>query len=110
LLRVHFAETLEALDGEAFLAVLQNRIGEGLFLLDEPESALSPQRQLTLLTLMHDLVKTGKSQFLVATHSPILMTYPGAQIMTFDKVPLGQTAIEDTSHYQITRGILERPW
>jgi predicted ATPase len=95
--------------GEAFLAVLQNRIGEGLFLLDEPESALSPQRQLALLALMHDLVKTGKSQFLIATHSPILMTYPNAQIVTFDKVPLGLTSLEDTSHYQITKGILEQP-
>jgi predicted ATPase len=95
--------------GEAFLAVLQNRIGQGLFLLDEPESALSPQRQLALLALMHDLVKTGKSQFLIATHSPILMTYPGAHIISFDKVPLGATTLQETSHYQITRGILEQP-
>jgi predicted ATPase len=95
--------------GEAFLAVLQNRFGEGLFLLDEPESALSPHRQLALLALMHDLVETGKSQFLIATHSPILMTYPGAQIIAFDDGPLNVTALEDTSHYQITRGILEKP-
>jgi predicted ATPase len=95
--------------GEAFLAVLQNRIGQGLFLLDEPESALSPQRQLALLALMHDLVKTGKSQFLIATHSPILMTYPGAHIISFDKAPLDVIPLEETSHYQITRGILEQP-
>jgi predicted ATPase len=95
--------------GEAFLAVLQNRIGSGLYLFDEPESALSPQRQLALLALMHDLVNTGKCQFLIATHSPILMTYPDAQIMSFDKAPLSAIALEETSHYQITKGILEQP-
>ena len=95
--------------GEAFLAVLQNRVGQGLFLLDEPESALSPQRQLALLALMHELVQTGRSQFLIATHSPILMTYPGAQIFTFDKIPVRVTSLEETSHFQITRGILEQP-
>jgi predicted ATPase len=95
--------------GEAFLAVLQNRIGQGLFLLDEPESALSPQRQLALLALMHDLVQTGKSQFLIATHSPILMTYPGAQLISFDGGQLHGTTLEETSHYQITRGVLEHP-
>jgi predicted ATPase len=94
--------------GEAFLAVLQNRIKQGLFLLDEPEPALSPQRQLALLALIHDRVQAGKSQFLIATHSPILMTYPGAQIVSFDRVPLGVTSIEETSHYQITKGTLDQ--
>jgi len=95
--------------GEAFLAVLQNRIGPGLYLFDEPESALSPQRQLALLALILDLVKTGRCQFIIATHSPILMTYPHAQIMSFDKVPLRAISLEETSHYQITKGILEQP-
>jgi predicted ATPase len=58
--------------GEVFLSIIENRFDEGLFLMDEPESALSPQRQLTLLALMHRLVQNGKSQFFVATHSPIL--------------------------------------
>jgi predicted ATPase len=95
--------------GEAFLAILQNRIREGLFLLDEPESALSPQRQLALLALIHSLVGTGKSQFVIATHSPILMTYPGAQIISFDKSTLREVRLEETSHYQVTRGILDQP-
>ena len=95
--------------GEAFLAVLQNRIGPGLYLFDEPESALSPQRQLALLALMHGFVKTGRCQFIIATHSPILMTYPHAQIISFDKAPLSAIAFEETSHYQITKGILEQP-
>ena len=65
--------------GEAFLSVLQNRFDQGLFLMDEPESALSPQRQLALLALMHNLVRSGDSQFFAATHSPILLTFPGAR-------------------------------
>jgi predicted ATPase len=95
--------------GEAFLAMLQNRIQEGLFLLDEPESALSPQRQLALLALVHSLVGTGKSQFVVATHSPILLTYPDAQIISFDGGSLRDVNLKETSHYQVTRGILDHP-
>lgn len=95
--------------GEAFLAILQNRIQRGVFLLDEPESALSPQRQLALLILIHNLVMQGESQFVIATHSPILLTYPGAEIVSFDGDNLSKISLEETSHYQITRGILEYP-
>jgi predicted ATPase len=95
--------------GEAFLAILQNRLDKGLFLLDEPESALSPQRQLALLSLIYDLAGTGDSQFIIASHSPILMTYPNARIISFDDDNLRDIAIEKTSHYQVTRGILEHP-
>jgi predicted ATPase len=95
--------------GEAFLAVLQNRLRAGLFLLDEPESALSPQRQLALLALMHDLASAGKAQFIVATHSPILLTYPEGEIISFDGDRLSPVELQQTSHYQITRGILEDP-
>jgi predicted ATPase len=95
--------------GEAFLAVLQNRIRDGVFLLDEPESALSPQRQLALLLLIHELIEQGKSQFIIATHSPLLMTYPSAQIISFDNPELSSISIEETAHYQITRGMLNDP-
>ena len=95
--------------GEAFLAILQNRIRSGLFLFDEPESALSPQRQLVLLAHMSNMVSAGRSQFIVATHSPILLTFPGAQILSFDGDAIHPIALEDTSHYQITRGILQNP-
>ncbi|MEZ5355588.1 MAG: AAA family ATPase [Bryobacteraceae bacterium] len=95
--------------GEAFLAILQNRIRRGLFLFDEPESALSPQRQLALLALMTDLVKTKEAQFIVATHSPILLTFPGASIVNFDDSALPEVALEETAHYRITRGILDDP-
>jgi len=80
--------------GESFLELMQNRLGEGLFLLDEPESALSPQRQLTLLAFIADRIRDDKSQFIIATHSPILMTFPGATILSFDESPL--TPIEST--------------
>ncbi|HUE29445.1 MAG TPA: AAA family ATPase [Verrucomicrobiae bacterium] len=95
--------------GEAFLAVIQSRFEEGLFLLDEPEAALSPQRQLVLLAQMQALVEAGSAQFLMATHSPILMTYPDAELVSFDDPALPHVSLEETSHFQITRGILENP-
>ena len=95
--------------GEAFLSIMQNRLSDGLFILDEPESALSPQRQLTLLALMYDLVKQGNTQFIIATHSAILLTYPDARIVSFDEQQLESISFADTSHYQITRGILQSP-
>lgn len=95
--------------GEAFLSIMQHRFEHGLFFMDEPESALSPQRQLTLLALMHQLTSTGKSQFFVATHSPILLTYPGASIVSFDFGALEKIALEDTTHFQITRDLLNNP-
>jgi len=95
--------------GEAFLAVFQTRIQDGLFLIDEPEAALSPERQLALLYLLRDRVERGAAQFIIATHSPILMTFPGAVIVSFDDSALRPIALESTTHYQITRGILERP-
>jgi predicted ATPase len=93
--------------GEAFLAILEHRIRAGMFLLDEPESALSPQRQLVLLAHMWRLTSAGSSQFIIATHSPILLTFPGADLVTFDGPTLARVKLEETSHYQITRGILQ---
>ena len=95
--------------GEAFLSVMQNRFDDGLLFMDEPESALSPQRQLTLLALMHSFVRAGRSQFFVATHSPILLTFPGATIVSFDDGKLERIALEDTAHFQITRDLLNNP-
>lgn len=95
--------------GESFLAILKNRIRSGLFLFDEPESALSPQRQLALLAHMATTVSTGRAQFIIATHSPILLTVPGSQILSFDGDVIRQVSLEETSHFQITRGILQNP-
>ena len=95
--------------GEAFLAILQNRLRSGMLLFDEPESALSPQRQLVLLAHMWQLAAAGDAQFIVATHSPILLTFPGAQILSFDGEIVSELSLEETSHFHITRGILQNP-
>lgn len=94
--------------GEAFLSLFAHRLGKkGIYLLDEPEAALSPARQLAFLKVLHDLSDT--SQFIIATHSPILMAFPGAQILNFDTAPITEVSYEQTDHYQITRRFLERP-
>ena len=95
--------------GESFLALLQNRFNSGLYLMDEPESALSPQRQLTLLAMIADRVSKDKSQFIIATHSPILMTFPGATIVSFDEETLETIKLEETNHFILTRDILSNP-
>ncbi len=95
--------------GESFLALVQNRFGgHGLYLLDEPEAALSPARLLTLLGQMHELVEED-SQFIIATHSPILMAYPGARIYQLDQDGIRATAYRETEHYCLTRRFLENP-
>lgn len=96
--------------GESFIALAMNRFdGHGLYILDEPEAALSPQRQLSLLTLMHDLIEARDSQLIVATHSPILMAYPNATIYLLGAEGIEQIAYEDTEHYRITRDFLSSP-
>lgn len=95
--------------GEAFLSVFSSWMAPGLLIMDEPEAALSPQRQLTLLTQMSRLVRRGGVQFVIATHSPILMTFPGATILQFDGGRIEPTRLQDTSHYHITKGILDHP-
>lgn len=95
--------------GESFLAVVQNRFcGNGLYLLDEPESALSPTRLLTLLCLIKDLT-SDNSQFIIATHSPILMAYPDAQILKFSDYGIEPVKYKQTEHYQITKQFLDNP-
>lgn len=95
--------------GESFLAVLMNRFsGHGLYLLDEPEAALSPQRQLAMLKRIHDLVEDD-SQFIIATHSPILMTYPDASIYSFDEDGVSEVTYRDVEHFQIMRSFLTDP-
>jgi predicted ATPase len=79
----------------------------GLYLLDEPEAALSPQRQLTFLATLHDLVLRG-GQFIIATHSPIIMAYPDALILHFSNAGIAPIAYHDTEHYKVTRAFLTR--
>ncbi len=92
--------------GEAFLALLQHRFqGDGVYLLDEPEAALSPQRQLSILTLIHRLIH-HQSQLVIATHSPILLAYPNARIYHFSEMGVSEVNYTDTEHYQITKDFL----
>lgn len=94
--------------GESFLSLFSHRFGKkGIYLLDEPEAALSPVRQLGLLRIIRELEQEGQSQFIIATHSPIILAYPGAQILDFDQSPLSETTYEETAHYQITKGFME---
>jgi len=95
--------------GEAFLAMFSSWMAPGMILMDEPESALSPQRQLALLVQMAELVSRRNVQLVIATHSPILLTFPNSTLLSFDENGLGEVRLQDTSHYQITRGILENP-
>jgi predicted ATPase len=95
--------------GEAFLAMFSSWMSPGIILMDEPEAALSPQRQLALLTRMAQLARRSDVQFIIATHSPVFLTFPGATLISFDEGPLSEVTLEETSHYQITRGILEAP-
>jgi predicted ATPase len=89
--------------GEAFFTLLNDRLlGGGLYVFDEPEAALSPTRQMAMLTRMHELVGDA-SQLIIATHSPILMAYPGAQILEITEGQLRRVNYEETEHFQVMR-------
>lgn len=93
--------------GESFMALMLERMrGKGLCLLDEPEAALSPTRQLAALARIHQLVGLS-SQFVIATHSPILLAYPGATIYHLSSEGIGPVAYEETDHFQVTRSFLD---
>lgn len=95
--------------GESFITLMTNRFGgNGLYILDEPEAALSPLRQMSMLTVINELVKKN-SQFIIATHSPILMAYPDADIFVIDENGITKTLYKKTDNYMITRKFLENP-
>ena len=102
-------ELLKQSHGESFLSAFNNQFREGLFLLDEPEAALSPQGQLSLLAIMNNMEKEEKSQLIIATHSPILLAYPSADIFLLDENGITKVKYEETEHYQITKGFLNHP-
>ncbi|HRD28246.1 MAG TPA: AAA family ATPase [Caulobacter sp.] len=94
--------------GEAFFSLFENRLtGDGLYIMDEPEAALSPQRQLSFLAKLHQLV-LARSQLIIATHSPIILGYPDAWIYQASEHGLERIDYEDTEHYSVTRGFLNR--
>ncbi|WBV55078.1 AAA family ATPase [Chryseobacterium daecheongense] len=94
--------------GEAFLSLFHNHFQKGIYILDEPEAALSPQRQLSLLSIIHKLEKAGKAQFIISSHSPILMSYPEAEVYLLDD-KIKQIDYKETEHYQLTKSFLESP-
>ena len=95
--------------GESFLALFSNQFDTGIYILDEPEAALSPARVLAFMSVISQLAKDGRSQFLIATHSPILICYPGATIYQFDDDGVRETNYEDTEHYSLTKSFLNNP-
>jgi predicted ATPase len=95
--------------GESFLALFSNRFKQGIYILDEPEAALSPQRQLTFLGIIHRLETAGHAQFLISTHSPIILAYPGAVLLSLDGDGIREVRYTDTDHYRVTRQFLAAP-
>lgn len=95
--------------GESFMSLIKNRFrGNGLYILDEPEAALSPLRQMSLLAEMKRLIDCN-SQFIIATHSPILLAYPNATIYQITDDGIGKVNYEETDHYILTKQFLENP-
>ncbi len=93
--------------GQAFLNFFNNRFSKkGIYLLDEPESALSPQNQLVFMRILRDLEKNGQAQFIIATHSPILMAYPDSTILQFKKLSIETIPYEETEHFILTKDFL----
>jgi predicted ATPase len=104
-LKYHGGHILNVLShGEGILSYLNGRFRrKGLYFLDEPEAALSPASQIKFLNLLQELVAEGQAQFFIATHSPILLACPGAQIFCFDGARIEEIAYQETAHYQIYR-------
>lgn len=109
--REQYGDDMQAYShGEAYLKILQTRInGKGIYLLDEPEAALSPLKQLSLLSFIMEMVKTGHAQFIIATHSPIVMGLPGATLYQILATSMENVAYRETEHYSITKNFLENP-
>jgi predicted ATPase len=104
----HILNTLS--HGQGILSYFRGRYQRhGLYLLDEPESALSPASQIEFLQLLQQLEVGGRTQFIIATHSPILLAYPGAQIFAFDHAQIKEVQYEETSHYRIYKRFMQDP-
>lgn len=98
--------------GESFLALFRNRLGasgRAIYLLDEPEVALSPTRQLAFLRILRQWQQSGRVQAIIATHSPIIMALPGATLLSLDGGTIHPVRLEETEHYRVTRAFLADP-
>ncbi len=94
--------------GQSLMSFFRSRYRiRGLYMLDEPETALSPRTQIDLLNLVRDMSDSGHAQFIIATHSPILLACPGASIYTFDQAPPRRIEYEETEHYRIYKSFME---
>jgi predicted ATPase len=94
--------------GQSLMSYFKSRYQrKGLYLLDEPETALSPRNLLKLLNILNDMGRAGHAQFIIASHSPILLACPGAAIYSFDRIPLEEIAYEDTEYYQVYKRFME---
>jgi predicted ATPase len=109
-LEQRYGEGLDAQShGESFLSLFQTRfVPGGLYLLDEPEAPLSPLRQLTLISLLKQMI-TQEAQFIIATHSPLLMAFPGATIFSFDGHQIQPAVYDELEHVTLTRQFLNNP-
>jgi len=110
-MRKDYGENMQAFShGEAYLKILQMRLGDkGIFLLDEPEAALSPLKQLSLIFLIAEILKNKNTQFVISTHSPILMGIPDAWIYEIKEESMDRVDYKDTEHYRITSTFLNDP-
>ncbi len=110
-MRKDYGENIQAYShGEAYLKILQTRIGDkGIFLLDEPEAALSPIKQLSLIFFIAEVLKSHNTQFIISTHSPILMGIPGALLYEIKEDGMNEVRYEETEHYRITKTFLNNP-
>jgi len=96
--------------GESFMSFFKSRFKvKGIYILDEPETALSPETQLKFLTILKETTDSGNAQFLIATHSPILLACPGATIYNFNSVPLKKIDYVDTNHYKLYKSFMNNP-
>ncbi|MGB7395479.1 MAG: AAA family ATPase [Pricia sp.] len=109
--RKNYGQDLQGFShGEAYLKIMQEKIDRrGIFLLDEPEAALSPSKQLSLIYFIREHLQSQMSQFIIATHSPMLMAYPGATIYEVTEDRMKEVALEETEHYTVTRSFLNNP-
>jgi predicted ATPase len=95
--------------GESFLSLFNNQFESGIYILDEPEAALSPSRILAFMSIINNLEQSGRAQFIIATHSPMLICYPGAEIYQFDDLGVNKTVYQETEHFTLTKSFLENP-
>jgi predicted ATPase len=109
-LRAYGGKSLhEQSHGESFISLFANRFEQGIYILDEPEAALSPQRQLSFLRVIHDLATPRHAQFLIATHSPIILAYAGATLYSLDGDAIQEISYRETKHFLLTRDFLNSP-